>query len=78
MTLEKSKSLYMTVLGVNESYHSASEWEDIHNELEKVVAARTDRSATRPIMWWGCWDRNFTAIGFVRKIRELNRKATNE
>lgn len=68
MTLKQAKKLYLSVVG--ETTHAASEWPDIHREMEAVVSARSDRAAADVIRWWGCWDRSYTATSVARQLRE--------
>lgn len=67
MTLSVAKQLYIAAGGPND--HSDKEWNDIHKEMAAIVAAKSDRSAARVILWWGCWDRKYPAIGFARRVR---------
>ena len=67
MTRSQSKQLYIAAGGPND--HSDSEWNDIHEEMKAIVAAKSEREAARVIDWWGCWDRKYTATAFARRVR---------
>lgn len=67
MTLEQAKQCYRAAGGQFD--HSRDEWADIHEEMERVVAAKSDRAAGKIIRWWGCWGRRKTTMQFVRAIR---------
>ena len=70
MTLKQAQILYETGTAPNPMEHfSPGEWEDILNELKRVVAAKSDRTAANVVRWWGCWDRTYTAISFARRAR---------
>lgn len=45
MTLEEARNLYISAGGPDD--HGPDEWQDIHREIEAVVAARSDRAAGR-------------------------------
>ena len=68
MTIDQAKQLYFIVVG--KADYTASEWESIRTELQQVVEATSDRAGGDVIRWWDCWDRNYTATSFARKIRE--------
>ena len=70
ITLEIAKKLYIKAGG--ETSHSANEWWYIHNEMEAVIAAPSDRAAANVIGWWDCWDDKYTAIKFARRVRKYH------
>lgn len=70
MTLEEARNLYIGAGGPDD--HQPSEWESIHHEIEAIVSAKSDQSAGKTILWWGCWDGKFTATKFARKVRKLH------
>ena len=43
--------------------------EAVRRDMAGVVNATSDRAAARTIYWWGCWDRNCTAIAYARRVR---------
>lgn len=47
-------------------------------EMRSLVAARTSRIAGREIAWWACWDRDYTAAGFARRVRREWRRMQGE
>ena len=51
---------------------------DIAKEMRRVMGARTDRGAGRVISGWMCWDRDYTATTFARKIRAQARELGHE
>lgn len=67
MTAAQARSIYLAAGGSFD--HSESEWRDIHQEMERVIAAGSDRSAATVILWWGCWDHSYPAVGFARRVR---------
>jgi hypothetical protein len=67
MTLETAKQIYIDAGGY--MYHSESEWASVHKEMEAIVAASSNRSAAKIIEWWCCWDRNYTATAFAKRVR---------
>ncbi|MCF7853626.1 MAG: hypothetical protein K9N51_02420 [Candidatus Pacebacteria bacterium] len=72
MTQEQTKKLYVYACG--ENMHSSDEWDEIHKEMEAVVAAKSHRAAGKLIEWWGCWDERYTPTRFARKVREAARE----
>lgn len=68
VTIELAKKLYIASGAPND--HSDSKWKDIRDEIEKIINAKSDRSAANVIQWWGCWDRKRTATSFARRVRE--------
>lgn len=67
MTIAEAKRLYISNGGPRD--HSENEWKDIRQEMEEIIAAKTDYAAGRIIDWWGCWDRKYTATAWARRIR---------
>jgi hypothetical protein len=67
MTLIEAKNLYIEAGGPDD--HGASEWEDIHKEIQALVEAKSDRAAGKTILWWDCWDAKYTATAFARRVR---------
>ena len=75
MTLEQAKQVYVAGLnGVPCDDYEPDEWEDIRKEMERIVAAPTERKAADVIRWWGCWDARYTATAFARRVRECAKK----
>jgi hypothetical protein len=68
MTLDQAKQLYIAAGGPKD--HTDFDWQEIHKEIEAVVAAKSDRAAGSIIFWWDCWRKGHTATAFARKIRE--------
>jgi hypothetical protein len=67
MTRERAKQIYISAGGNPD--HSESEWNNVHKEMEGVVSEKSDRMAAKHIVWWACWDRNYTATAFARRVR---------
>ena len=74
ITVRQARRLYIKAGGPD--YHSESEWADIRNEIESIVNAASDRAAGKTILWWGCWDKNYTATAFASRVRENYRRKT--
>jgi hypothetical protein len=72
MNREQAKTIYVAAGG--QAQHHKTEWNEIHKEMEKIVAARTDRGAGLTILWWGCWDARYTATAFARRVRDAYRQ----
>lgn len=76
LTLAQARQLY--IAGTNDyvpvSTFSASEWKEIHAEMQRIVDAPSARQAAKVIKWWGCWDRNYTMTAFARRVREAAKK----
>jgi hypothetical protein len=72
MTLSEAKRLYSVFEADNRWANAQSNawWWAVKTELEAVVAAKTDRAAGNLIQWWACWDREFTATAWARKVRQ--------
>lgn len=77
MTLKQAKKLY---IAAGKKYsaewwsaddYSQSEWNDIQDEMNRIVAAKSERKAADVIRWWGCWNHTYTAIGFARMVRNI-------
>lgn len=68
MTRDESRRLYVGAGGPDD--HCALDWEHIHREMEQLVSAKSDCAAGRMIAWWGCWDRQYTATAFARRVRQ--------
>lgn len=79
MTIKQAIALHELASGddIDRAY-TPSEQLDIHQEIEAIVAAKSDRSAARIILWWNCWDRNHTATAFCRRVREAYRKGLHK
>ena len=73
MTIPQAKKLYIEAGGPCD--HAESEWQDICKEIEAVVAAYSDRAGGKLILWWGCWDKQYTATGFARRVREAAKQS---
>lgn len=76
MTIDEARKLYVAAGGHTE--HSDIEWEYIREEMEAIIAARSDRAAGRTIDWWNCWDGKYTATAFARRVRKLHANAGQE
>jgi hypothetical protein len=76
MTLQQAKQLYIGAGGRTD--HWESEWKDIHQEMNALVSAKSDRAAGKLIEWWDSWDRECTATAFARKVRNGYAKMKNE
>lgn len=72
MTLAQAKHLYIQAGGPND--HTPEEWQRVHEEIEAIVAAKSDRAAGAIIRWWGCWDYVLTARRFTRRVRNAWQK----
>lgn len=70
MTTMESRKLYIAAGGPPD--HEDETWRSIHNEIEAVVAAKSDLAAGRTIDWWGCWDPKYTATAFARRVRKMH------
>lgn len=70
MTTEQAVWLHEYASGEPGNNYSPSEKTEIWKEIEAIVKARSERSAANIIRWWGCWDRKYPAIAFVRKVRD--------
>jgi hypothetical protein len=55
----------------NVNRHGEIFWEDIRDDLQKVITAKSDRAAGRIIQYWKAWDKEITATCFARFIRRL-------
>lgn len=71
MTQDQAKKLYIAAGGPDD--HSDREWMDIHQEMEAICAAKSDRAAANTIRWWDCWDPKYTATAFARRVRQAYR-----
>lgn len=71
MTLDQAKSCYLAAAGDANRWedYSPREQADIHQEMDRIVAVKTDRAAAKVIHWWGCWDSRYTATAFARRVR---------
>lgn len=72
MTIDEVKRIYIAAGGPDD--HGQVDWVDIHREIEQVIAAKTDFAGGRIIDWWACWDREYTATAFARRVRQAARK----
>lgn len=79
MTAREAYDLYRRTAKACGILDSAESWEgsfdhereEIHYEVELMLAARSDRMAGKTILWWGCWSKKLTATRFARTLREL-------
>lgn len=67
ISLTEAKKLYINAGGPND--HCENEWKDIQQEMQTIIESKSDRSAGKTILWWGCWDNKYTATAFARKVR---------
>ena len=71
MTLDQAKTLYRMAVDPDADFNvGIYEWPSIHEEMQQVVAAKSDRAAGKVIQWWDCWDRTDTATKQARLIRK--------
>lgn len=72
LSLEQAKRLYVQAGGPND--HSEETWIEIHEEMQEVVDAKSDRAAGEKIKWWDCWEKKYTATAFARRVRSAAMK----
>ena len=68
MTRTEARKLYIEAGGPDD--HGEDEWDEIHREMEAIVASKSHRAAGKLIEWWGCWDEKYTPTKFARRVRE--------
>jgi hypothetical protein len=69
MTIKQAKQIYKE-LDCRMDY-TPGEWRDVRDELELVVAAKSDRKAGEVVIWWNCWSEKETPTAFARKVRQI-------
>ena len=68
MTQDQAKQLYIAAGGPDD--YDDGEWKQIHQGIEAICAAKSDRAEAEPIRWWGCWQPKYTATAFARRVRQ--------
>jgi len=72
MTIKQAKQIYKEL----DCYmaYTPSEWRQVRDELDLVVAAKSDQRAGKIIEWWNCWGDGYkikTPTRFARKVRQI-------
>lgn len=72
MTLAEAKRLYCKAVtdGFAESEQGQEWWAEVRQEMQDVVAAKSDRAGAKVIRWWCDWDFGMSATKQARLIRE--------
>lgn len=43
----------------------------IADQMRKIVEAKSHRSASMVIEWWGCWEPKYTSTRWARRARQI-------
>lgn len=77
MTLKQAQRLYNDTGKIEYGHgwslddYSSQEWKSIRDEMNSIVLAPSERKAAEVIRWWGCWNQQYSCIGFVRTVRKI-------
>lgn len=49
--------------------------DDVHEDMEEVVSASSERKAVNVIRWWDCWNFRTDGHTVTKDVREIRRLA---